>query len=195
MTLSINSAVKLAAITMLAVVATQLIYVGADPIGYTFNSKIIWTIEAIAFSGMALGALLVSARSGALQLAAAAIAVGAILNVVQVGMGLAMFGPLREAGEALAPAFSAVLAGAFWFFFAGKALFGLAGILIGLGLWGQSGLTKAIAGLAILTGLAALLVNGAALGVGMDLVFPAGATGTAATLFAALALLRTKADA
>ena len=122
-----------------------------------------------------------------------AIAMGGLLNVVQVGMGLAMFPPLKDAGEALAPAFNAVLAGAFFLYFAGKFLFAAAAIALGFLLFKRTATGGRIAGiLAIITGFAALLVAIYAMGAGMTAVFIGGATGTAATLFLAVALIAAK---
>lgn len=189
MSLGPYRAAQLAAFALIAVVATQVLYIVLRNNGVAFESSSIWIAEAIAFLAVSVAALVVMVRPGAAQTAAAAIALGGILNVLQVGMGLAMFGPLSDAGESMAPAYQAVLAGAFWFYFAGKALFGFAGILLGWFLLRSTGgAARIIGGLAVLTGIGALAVNGVALSLGMEIVFPAGATGTAATLFAALAL-------
>ncbi len=72
-------------------------------------------------------------------LAWAGIALFGVFNLVQVGLGLFAFGPLLEAGEPLSPVFQAVLGTAFFFFFAAKALIGLAGIVSGASLWKETG--------------------------------------------------------
>lgn len=190
MTLTTMRAAQITAFSLIAVVVTQLVYFGLNAGGVEFESSNIWFFEAIAFLAMALGALVLMVRSQAAQTAAAAIALGGVLNAIQVGMGMAMFGPVSDAGEAMAPAYQAILAGAFWLYFAGKILFGLAGILLGLFLLKNAGgVAKSLGVVAVVTGLGALVVNTVALKAGLSMVFPAGATGTAATLFAALALL------
>ena len=186
---------QLAAILMIATVATQIIYFALYSNGMDINRMVIWTTEAVAFLGIGVFALAVAAKAGSNTVAWSAIAAGGLLNVVQVGMGLAMFAPLSEAGEALAPAFQSVLAGAFFLYFAGKFLFGAAAILIGLGAFKTgSGAGKAIGGLAVLGGIAAMVTNVGGMAVGMDMVFPAGAAGTAATLFLGLIAAKTVAE-
>ena len=190
MNLSTKNAAWLASITLLAVVLLQLVYMGLRSTGTDFDSADIWIWEAIDFSIIALCGLLLMVRSKTAQTAAAAIALGGIFNVVQVGMGMAMFPPLQDGGEALAGVYQSVLAGAFWLYFIGKALFGIAALLLGVALVRQAELwPRIIGGLAVISGLGALLVNTFALRQGMSMVFPAGATGTAATFFLAIALV------
>ena len=177
---------------MIVVVLTQAIYMINSSAELGIDPVIIWTVEAVTFLGMTIFALITLASSSRVPLAWAAIAMGGLLNVVQVGMGMAMFGPLKDAGEAMAPAFSAVLAGAFFFYFAGKFLFGIAGVALGWALFKHGiPIGKIIGGLSVLTGLAAVGLNLAAMAVGMDLALPAGATGTIATLMLALCVLLT----
>ncbi|MXO91894.1 thiamine biosynthesis protein ThiC [Pontixanthobacter aquaemixtae] len=191
MDISANRAARLTALLLILTVVTQIIYFAIYSGGGEPPRMIIWTAEAVAFLGVSVFALVALARQPLHSAMWAAIAMGGVLNVVQVGMGLAMFAPLQDAGEAMAPAFGAVLAGAFFLYFAGKFLFGFAAILIGLGVARSGGgAGKALGGLAALAGLAALLANLGAMAKGMDLVFPAGAAGTAATLLLALLLWR-----
>jgi hypothetical protein len=188
MEISARQAASAAAICMIATVITQVGYMALPAIGIEVNSKIIWTIEAVAFLGIGVFALVAMARQAGPALAWSAIAIGGILNVVQVGMGLAMFGPVKDAGEAMLPAFQAILAGAFFFYFAGKFLFGLAAVVLGAALFITPRAPAKIFGvLTILVGMAAVGLNLAGMAVGMDVVFPAGASGTAAALFAAIA--------
>lgn len=193
MEFTVRRSAQLVAILLIVTVVTQIAYIAISNGGGEPPRMLIWTAEAVAFLGISIFALVALVRQAGNLAAWAAIAVGGLLNVVQVGMGLAMFGPVKDAGEAMAPAFQAILAGAFFLYFAGKFLFGFAGILIGSGmLRGRGGVGKAgkvVGGLTILTGLAAALVNLYAMAVGMDVVFQAGAAGTAATLLLAIAIL------
>ena len=186
MTNSIRRASQIAATALIITVVTQLLYVASEPLGFAFNTDIVWALEVLAFLAVAIfGLALLPAR----PVAGAAIGIGGAFNVIQAGMGLVMFGPLREAGEAGLPAFQAVLAGAFLLYFAGKAAFALAGILLGLSLWQEAGGAAKYLGLAaIVTGLGGLGMNLLASVTGMQFVFPAGAAGTAATLFLAIIL-------
>jgi len=178
-------------LAMIVLVVTQLSYVVLSNSGFEMHRMVIWTTEAVAFLGITVLALVALAQNSRLAPAWAAIAVGGVLNVVQVGMGLAMFGPLKDAGEAMAPAYEAVVAGAFFLYFAGKWLFGLAAILVGAVMLRGTGLAKAAGVLAILSGLAAMAVNLLGMATGMAWIFPAGAAGTAATLLLAIALAMT----
>ncbi|WP_430386447.1 hypothetical protein [Blastomonas fulva] len=178
-------------LAMIVLVVTQLSYVVLSDSGFEMHRRVIWTTEAVAFLGITVLALVALAQNSKLAPAWAAIAVGGVLNVVQVGMGLAMFGPLKDAGEAMAPAYEAVVAGAFFLYFTGKWLFGLAAILVGAAMLRGTGLAKAAGMLAILSGLAAMAVNLLGMATGMAWIFPAGVTGTAATLLLAIALAMT----
>lgn len=185
---SARRASYIAAFFLIVTVVTQLIYIGLRSAEIEFDSNMIWTVEAVAFLAISVFALVPMARGSAHTAAWAAIALGGVFNVIQVGMGLAMFGPVSEAGEALAPAFQSILAGAFFLYFAGKFLFGFAGILLGLHLIRiGGGAAKAVGALAALTGLGALATNLMGMSAGMDMVMIAGAAGTAATLFLAMA--------
>ncbi len=178
-------------LAMIVLVVTQLSYVVLSNSGFEMHRRVIWTTEAVAFLGITVLALVALAQHSKLAPAWAAIAVSGVLNVVQVGMGLAMFGPLKDAGEAMAPAYEAVVGGAFFLYFTGKWLFGLAAILVGAAMLRGTGLAKAAGMLAILSGLAAMAVNLLGMASGMAWIFPAGATGTAATLLLAIALAMT----
>lgn len=175
-------------IMLVSLVVTQILYVMLSGAGYDINRTLLWSTEAIIFLALSVLALAALAQGGSLVMAWAAMAVSGVLNVAQVGMGLAMFGPLSDAGEAMAPAYQATVAGAFFLYFAGKLLFGFAAIIVGVKLLGGSGASRAIGALAILAGLAAITVNLGGMATGMALVFPAGATGTAATLLLAVTL-------
>lgn len=181
-------------IALLSLVVTQIIYIVLSNNGLDINRPVIWTTEAVAFLALSVVALTLLAQNTHPQLAWAAIAVSGVLNLIQVGFGLAMFGPLSDAGEAMAPAFQAVLAGAFFLYFAGKVLFGFAAIIVGMDLLGRGGVAKVTGGLAMIAGLAAMVVNIAAMAVGMAMVFPAGATGTAATFLLAIAVIMSGRD-
>ena len=183
-------AIRITIIMLLSVVVTQLIYIALSNAGLDINRPVIWTTEAVAFLAISVFALVPALRGSPHAAAWVAVAMGGLLNVIQVGMGLAMFPPLKDAGEGMAAAFEAVLAGAFFLYFAGKFLFGFAGVVFGLALMRDANLpARAVGIFAGLTGLAAIVVNTYAMAAGMDVVFIAGAIGTAATLFLAIAMI------
>ncbi len=174
---------------LLLTVATQLFYItvvsGSD---VEALRPITWMIEMAAFTLVSVAALALAGRARTANLVWSAIAVSGIFNGIQVAMGLSMFGPAREAAN-VEQLFGAILAGAFFFFFAAKVLLGLAAIAFGLSALRGSGLAKIVGGLAALAGLAAVIVNILAMATGMEYTFPAGATGTAATALLAITIL------
>lgn len=189
MTATVDVTARRIAALLGLIVVTQIIYVVLSNSGADINRPLIWSIEALAFMAMSVLALTGMTKADVSALGWAAIAVSGILNTVQVGMGLAMFGPLSEAGEALAPAYQAVVAGAFFLYFAGKLLFGFAAIAFGAPLLRANGIARALGLVAIIAGVAAMGVNLAGMAMGMTMVFAAGAAGTAATLMLAIVLM------
>ncbi len=185
-------AAKLIALAMIVVVLTQITYLTLK--SEVVTGKLIWGVEAFAFSAIAVLALLQLERGSASALvpplAWASLSLFGLVNLFQVGIGLTMFGPLGDAGEVLGPVMGAVLAFAFFLYFTGKVLVGVAAIAIGLPLLkADSGAAQLIGGVCALAGLAALALNATGMVMGMDVVTAAGAAGTAATLFVAIALL------
>ena len=178
---------QVTAIALTASVATQIIYVTVGNLGMEPDRQIIWSLEVLAFLAVSItGLALVRVR----PLIGAAIATGGILNTIQAGMGLVMFGPLGDGGEALAPVFSAVLAMAFLLYFAGKAAFGIAALAAGATLWKDgNGATRVMGILAALAGLVAVVLNGLAIVLDAQMTYLAGGAGTAATLLLALVLV------
>lgn len=190
-----RTAIRLTAFALLVTVLTQVLYVGVRASGGEISSNFVWTFEALAFLIIATAALVPLARMTAMPLAFAAIAVSGVLNLLQIGRGLAMFGPLREAGAAAAPVFGAIVASAFFLYFAAKFLLGAAAIMVGGRLLAGGAAAKAIGGLGLLAGSAAVIVNIIAMSQGMEGWFQmAGATGTVATLLLAIALLMVPAE-
>lgn len=183
------------AICLIITVVTQIFYVvalgGPSPFAERWGDiarPSVWMIELAVFCVLSVAAMTAMVRGAMAPAAWGAIALSGIFNAVQVSMGLSMFKILSEAGETVAPVFSAVLAGAFFFYFLAKVMVGMAGIGFGLSLFGNGSLAAKIAGvLAILTGFAASAGNIWALSQGMALTQMAGATGTVSALFTAIA--------
>lgn len=179
------------AFALISLVVTQIIYIVLYDSGMEIDRPVIWTVEAIAFLAVTVFAMVPAVRGERFAAAWIAIAAGGLLNTIQVGMGIAMFPPLMEAGEAMAPAFSAVLVGAFFLYFVGKVLFGFAAANLGVAAFREHvGLRKALGAIAVLAGLAAMVLNVAAILIGREGTFAAGAAGTTATLLLALLLTR-----
>lgn len=188
------------ALTMLITVASQILYIGTLAgvgivEGWPLRSSI-WTVETVAFTIMAVAAFAAMVDDAPRRVIWAALALSAVFNAIQAGIGLSMFLPATEAGESFAPLMQTILLGAFMFYFLAKVLIGIAGVGLGISLWREgNGGAKAAGILALITGLVAAAVNIAALPQGMALVQIAGATGTLATLFAAIAAWMAKPQA
>ncbi len=155
--------------------------------------QFLWGTEGLIFTLLAAfaGSALVEAKRHTLGFSA--IAMSAALNVVQVGVGLTMFGPFREAAnsvEAFAPAASAVVAFSFMVYNSAKILLGLAAIVFGMVKLSTGG--KVLGGATAAVGAIALVSNTMSMAVGRDVLgeIPlAGGSGVLATLLLAVCLL------
>lgn len=184
--------VKIIAVLLLLAAISQPIYtalyIGAPDIDRQF----LWGLEGLLFVLLAAfaGSALVMAKR--FTLGFSAIAFSAVLNVVQVGVGLTQFGPFRAAAE-LNPdlggvAFS-VVAFSFFGYNAAKILLGLAAIVFGMAKLKQG--AKALGGLTVLVGAIAFVANTLVMMFGLQSFLPspiAGGSGVVATLLLAVCL-------
>lgn len=180
-----------AALLLLAAISQPVytvLYLQAPEIDRTF----LWGLEGLLFVLLATfaGSALVMAKRYTLGFSA--IAFSAVLNVVQVGVGLTQFGPFREAATAN-PEFGvvagSVVAFSFFGYNAAKILLGLAAIVFGLGKMSEGG--KLLGGLTALVGVVAFVANTLVMMFGLDSFLPspvAGGSGVVATLLLALCL-------
>jgi len=185
-----NKAISIIPVLLASIVLTQIIYIAKSTYKIEIPSFAIWSVEAVLFLALAVSGLVAMLQKGQNALAFAAIAMGAMLNVFQVGMGMTMFTPLSDAGTSQEAVYGAVVAMAFFLYFSGKLLFGFAAVSVGQRLMRETGSNRIAGLLAIASGLIAILVNFGGMAIGMAWLYPAGATGTLATLFLALALNR-----
>lgn len=189
MQITADKSAKAIAIALISLVVTQIIYITLFESGADINRPLIWTVEAILYLTIVVCAFVPLVRNYGPTLAWAALILSGLFNVIQLGMGITMFPPLQEGGELMETVFSAVLGSAFFLYFAGKLLFGFAAAQFGWVHMKSNGpAARIVGGVAILTGVLAMGANVLAMAMGMDLLFPAGATGTAATLLIALTL-------
>ena len=169
--------------------AYTVLYITQPEIDRTF----LWSIESILFVVLAAFAGAAMLESKRYALGWSAIAMSAVLNVVQVGVGLTQFGRFFEAAgnaEALAPAAGSVVAYSFFVYNAAKMLLALAAIVFGMAKL-QSG-SKALGGLSALVGLVAFISNALSMALGRDFSgeLPiAGGSGVLATILLAICLL------
>ena len=141
----------------------------------------------VAFAGAAM----VQAKNS--QLGWSAIAFSAVLNIVQVSIGLTLFssfGKVAGAVEGAQPLIGGVVALSFMIYYAAKVLLGLAAVVFGMTSIAKGG--KAIGGLTALAGVVAMFANGILITFGRDGFLPsgvAGASGMIATLLLAVCLI------
>lgn len=192
MEFSLKRTVQIIAFLLLAAAVTQAIYTALHAAEVAVPRQLLWGLEGLIFVLTAAFAGSALADSKRYSLGYSAIAMSAVLNVVQVGIGLTMFGPFREVAtaiEATAPAAGAVVAFSFMVYNAAKVLLALAAIVFGMACLQAGG--KVIGRLTALVGAIALVANtlSMAMGRGFSGELPiAGGTGVLATLLLAVCL-------
>ena len=192
MEISFSRGVRIVAIVLLLLAATQALYTGLYIAELTVPRKTLWGLEGLLFVTLAAFAGAAMVQDRRMALGWSAIAFSATLNVVQVGVGLTLFGPFREAAqsvEALAPLAGAVVAFSFFVYNAAKILLGLAALRFGF--WRLQEGSRLLGRSAVLLGVIAIIANAAVLAMGRGSIIPspvAGASGVLATVLLALCL-------
>jgi hypothetical protein len=184
---------QITAYLLLTVAVTQAAYTALYIAKISGPRELLWGLEGLLFTILAAfaGAAMVQAKN--YHLGWSAIAASAVLNVVQVSVGLTMFGPFREVAgevEALAPAAGAVVALSFMIYYAAKLLLGLAAIVFGMAKMNAG--SRALGGLTALVGVVAVVANAMLIVFGRDGFLPssvAGGSGVVATLLLAICLI------
>ena len=208
MDINASRAVKLVVFSLITTVILQLVYMAAlggpspleagapltnaDVIRY-FDERgaeitAVWTTEAFAFLIIAVGSFVALASGVKSSAAWAALGLAGVFNMVQIGIGLAMFEPAARVGGDDSGLFFLFVSGAFFFYFVAKMLIGVAGIVLAGSLLKSEATGQKILGwITGLLGLVTILTNGAAMALGSSVLVAAGAVGTLATLFVAVA--------
>ena len=183
--------IKVVSALIFATVASQALYTAL----YKYASEVprlwLWSLEGLIFILLIAiaGSALVHAKKYTLGFSA--IMASAILNFIQVGIGLTQFGPFREVAqsvEAMAPAAGSVFALSFFIYNGAKILLGISAMVFGAAIT-QTGPTI-LGRLAMLLGFAAIVSNSIAMMFGGVKAIPSGAIGVVATLFLAVCLLK-----
>ena len=185
--------VKIVAILLIALVVTQAVFTVLFQKGIAGPRPFLWGLEAVLFTILAAfaGAALVQARK--YHLGWSAIAFSAVLNVVQVSIGLKLFGPFGGAAQQIdgaGPLIGAIVAFSFMIYNTAKILLGLAALVFGMGKMAAG--SKTLGGLTALVGVVAVVANSLIVIVGRDAFLPspvAGASGVVATVLLALCLM------
>lgn len=187
--------IQIIAALLFVAVITQAIYTALYTAGSDIPRGWLWGLEGLVFVLLAAiaGSALVQANKYTLGFSA--IFASAILNIVQVGIGLTQFGPFREAAqgvEALAPAAGSVVALSFFIYNAAKILLGIAAVVFGTAI-SKSG-SKLLGRLTVVVGLLAMAANTIVMMFGRTEAIPSGATGVVATLLLAVCLLKLQSE-
>jgi len=198
MAFTLKRNIQIVAWLLLALVITQAVFTALFNFGISGPRPLLWGLEGVLFTVLAAfaGAVLVQAKS--YHLGWSAIAFSAVLNVIQVTIGVKMFGPFGGVAQQLdtmGPLIGAVVAFSFMIYNAAKILLGIAAIVFGKAKMNAG--SKALGGLTVLVGAVALLANTIIVIVGRDSFLPspvAGASGVAATLLLAICLLTIVSD-
>ena len=179
---------------LLALVATHVLYTLLHVAEVSVPRQLLWGVECLLFTLLAAfaGAAMVQAKH--YHVGWSAIVFSALLNVVQVSIGLTLFGPFREAAgqlEALGPLAGAIVALSFVIYYAAKLLLGFAALVFGIAK--MTGGAKALGGLTALVGVVAMIANAILIVFGREAFLPsaaAGGSGVLATLLLAFCLMR-----
>jgi hypothetical protein len=196
MELTQSRTVKIVAALLLLAAISQPIYTAMYLGAPDVDRRIIWGFEGLLFLLLAAfaGSALAMARRDTLGFSA--IAFGAVLNVVQVGVGLTQFGPFREAAEAnaeLSGVAASVVAFSFFGYNGAKILLALAAVVFGLSRMREGG--KVLGGVTVLIGAVAFVANTIVMIFGLQGFLPspvAGGSGVLATLLLAICLFGIK---
>jgi len=190
-----KQSVKIASALLLLTVISQALYTGLYLAANDIPRQWLWGLEGLVFVLLAAfaGSVLVQAKQYTLGFSA--ILASAILNLVQVGIGLTQFGPFREVAqtiEGVAPAAGSVVALSFFIYNAAKVLLGLSAIVFGSAI-SQAG-SKILGKLTVFVGVVAIVANAIVMIFGRIEAVPSGATGVVATLLLAICLLKLQSD-
>lgn len=192
MELTHRQTVKTIAVLLLLLAISQPIYTALFVGAPEFDRLFLWRLEGIIFVLLAAFSVsaLVLANNHALGFSA--IALGAVLKLFAVGLGLTQFWPFNAAAELnsdLGDVATSVVALSFFCYNSGNILVGLAAVDFGKIKMREG--SRAIGGATLLVGAIAFVANTLVMMFGFEGIFPspiAGASGVLATLLLAICL-------
>ena len=190
--------VQIVTYLLLALVVTQAVYTALFTMDIAGPRPLIWGLEGVLFTILAAFAGAALVQAGNHHVGWSAIALSAVLNVVQVSIGLKLFGPFGGAAqqvEAMGPLIGAVVAFSFMIYNAAKILLGLAALVFGMAKMNEG--SRTLGGLTAAIGVVAILANAIMIVFGRDSFLPspvAGASGVVATVLLALCLINITRD-
>jgi len=188
---TIQAVAMLLLLTVITQAAYTALYVGAKDLPRLW----LWGVEGLVFVLLAAlaGSALVQAKQ--FSLGFSAIFASAILNLVQVGIGLTQFGPFREVAQSvdgLAPAAGGVVALSFFIYNAAKVLLGLAALVFASAEIRNG--SKALGVVTFALGSIAIAANAIVMAAGKISGIPSGALGVVATLFLAICVFKLRTE-
>ena len=184
---------QITAYLLIAAAVTQAVYTALRMADVAVPRQLLWGTEVLLFTILTAFAGAALAQAKNYHVGWSAIAFSAVLNVVQVSVGLTMFAPFREAAgqvEGLAPAAGAVAAFSFMVYNGAKLLLGFAALTFGRARMEMG--AKALGGLTAAAGAIAMFANATVIGFGRGAFLPgsvAGGSGVVATLLLGICLL------
>ncbi|MEM6913160.1 MAG: hypothetical protein AAF511_04200 [Pseudomonadota bacterium] len=150
----------------------------------------VWLTEVIGFAIGMIAALGLASQPGSEKATWNAVACGGLFGIVSTAIGIGLFKGFGTAGDQFDDLTNAIVNLSFFFYFLSKSLIGAGIAGVGVELLRRGAFFgKAVGLLAGLTGLAAVVVNVAAMATGTELVMPGGVTGTLAGATGAVAVL------
>ena len=185
--------IQITASLLLLLAITQAVFTALYSGGISFSRQQAWGGEATIFTVLVAFASTAMVQAKEAQLGWSAIAFSAVLNIVQVSIGLTLFstfGQVAGAVEGTKPLIGGVVSLSFMIYYTAKLLLGIAAVVFGLSLLAKGG--KAIGGLTAIAGTVAMLANTILIIFGRDGFLPsgvAGASGMIATLLLAICLI------
>ena len=185
--------IQITASLLLLLAITEAVFTALYSGGISFSRKHAWGGEATIFTVLVAFASTAMVQAKEAQLGWSAIAFSAVLNIVQVSIGLTLFstfGQVAGAVEGTKPLIGGVVSLSFMIYYTAKLLLGIAAVVFGLSLLAKGG--KAIGGLTAIAGTVAMLANTILIIFGRDGFLPsgvAGASGMIATLLLAICLI------
>ncbi|WP_017668861.1 hypothetical protein [Sandarakinorhabdus sp. AAP62] len=198
MELTQGRTVKIVASLLMLAAVTQSIYTALYLQAPDIDRKLLWGMEGLLFVVLAALAGSALAMAKRHRLGFSALVCAALLNVVQVAVGLTLFAPfgaMAKANAEFAGVASAVVAFSFFIYNCAKMLLGLAAVVFGMARLNAG--SKALGGATVLVGAVAFVANTLVMMFGLDGFFPspiAGGSGVVATLLLALCLFGTASD-
>lgn len=183
---------KIIAVLLLLLAISQPIYTALFVGAPEFDRQFLWRLEAIIFVLLASFSVSASVMAKHHTLGFSAIALGAVLKLLAVGLGLTQFWPFNAAAELnpdLSDVATSILALSFFCYNSGNILLGLAAVDFGKDKVREGG--RVVGGATLLVGAIAFVTNTLVMMFGFQGFFPspvAGGFGVLATLLLAVCL-------